>query len=168
MNSLTKHIASVSIESGTFIEVAKVSGSDSPDKPRQHCAFNRIGDIKMQNRSIVHSFSNAIAGLARLIRTQRNAKIHVAVAVAVIAVSSFVELSHTDWAILILTIGSVVAVEAMNTAVEALVDLVSPDYNDLAKVAKDTAAAAVLLMAIAAIAVGILLLGPPLFDRLFA
>ncbi len=127
-----------------------------------------IGDAAMQSQSLVHSFTCAFAGLARMIRTGRNAKIHGAAAVVVISIGSFLGRSRTEWAILILTIGVVMAVEALNTAVEVVVDLVSPEFNELAKVAKDTAAAAVLLVAMAAVAVGLVILAPPLFGWLFA
>ena len=122
----------------------------------------------MQNRSIIHSFANALAGIVRMIQTERNAKVHVIVAVGVVTIAAVLNLKPIEWAILILTIGVVLAAEAINTAVEAVVDFVSPEFHDLAKVAKDSTAAAVLIVAIAAVVVGILILGPPLLDRLMA
>jgi len=102
-----------------------------------------------------------------VVRSQRNAKIHLVIAVSIALVGAFLDLSLLDWAILALTIGVVFAAEIGNTVVEAIVDLVSPEYNDLAKVAKDAAAAAVLCLAAISIAVGLLVLGQPLYDRLF-
>ena len=71
-----------------------------------------------------------------------------------------------DWAILLLTIALVWVAEFVNTAVEALVDLLSPEIHPLAKAAKDIAAASVLIAALAALVVGLLVLGPPLWLRL--
>ena len=71
-------------------------------------------------------------------------------------------LRGTELAILLLTIGFVLVLEALNTALEALVDLASPEYHPLAKIAKDVAAAAVLIAAITAVLVGLVLLLPRL------
>jgi diacylglycerol kinase len=97
-----------------------------------------------------------------MLRTQRNARIHLAVATAVVAMGLWLGVSETEWAILVLTIGVVLTAEALNTVAEAAVDLATMEYHPLAKVAKDVAAGAVLLMAMAAAVVGLLILGPPL------
>ncbi len=112
------------------------------------------------------SFHNALAGIWYVIRTQRNAQIHLLIATLVIMVSAFLRLSLTHWAILTLTIGLVMAAEIFNTALEALVDLISPDFHPLAKTTKDTAAGAVLILAIGAAIVGLLILGPPFWEIL--
>jgi diacylglycerol kinase len=115
---------------------------------------------------ILRSFQFVFAGIVHFLRTQRHARFHVAAAIAVAALAGWLHVSHTDWAILILTIGLVLALESVNTAIEAAVDLSSPQPHPLAKVAKDVAAAAVLIAAMAAVGVGIAILGPPLWDRL--
>lgn len=74
----------------------------------------------------------------------------------------WVKLTRWEWAILLLTIGSVIAAEVMNTAIEIVVDLVQPNFHPLAGMAKDVAAGAVLMTAIQAVAVGIVIFGPPL------
>ncbi|MCX7421492.1 MAG: diacylglycerol kinase family protein [Planctomycetia bacterium] len=71
-------------------------------------------------------------------------------------------LTRAEWAILSLTIGTVCAAESANTAIEFVVDLVSPEYHDLARRSKDAAAGAVLIMALTALVIGGLILGPPL------
>jgi diacylglycerol kinase len=76
-------------------------------------------------------------------------------------------ISRLEWSVLILTTLLVWMAEFANTALEAVVDLVSPDYHPLAKAAKDVAAAAVLVGALGAVVVGLLILGPPLWARLF-
>ncbi|TXT36369.1 MAG: diacylglycerol kinase [Planctomycetota bacterium] len=116
----------------------------------------------MKTRSLWHSFACAFAGLRDVVRSGRNAKIHVVIALAVVAAGFCLKITRTEWAILLLTIGAVFAAEAANTALESVVDLVSPDHHDLARRAKDCAAGAVLVMAITAVAVGLLVLGPPL------
>ncbi len=121
----------------------------------------------MKTKSLYHSFRCALAGLVYVLRTQRNAKIHLVIAVTVVLMAAFLDLSRLDLAILVLTIGVVFAAEIGNTVVEAIVDLVSPEYDDVAKVAKDAAAAAVLCLATISITVGLLVLGQPLYERLF-
>ncbi len=112
------------------------------------------------------SFVWAGEGIAHTWRTQRHMKIHVAIAAAVILVGLWLHLPPRDWAVLALTIGIVLAVEVGNTAIEALVDLASPDIHPLAKIAKDAAAGVVLILALAAVVVGLTVLGPPLWARL--
>jgi diacylglycerol kinase len=77
-------------------------------------------------------------------------------------------LGRLEWAIIVLTVGLVWMAEFVNTALEAVVDLASPDLHPLAKVGKDVAAAAVLVGACTAVVVGLLVLGPPLWARLAA
>jgi diacylglycerol kinase len=101
-----------------------------------------------------------------VLRTQRNARIHLSLALAVIVLGLWLGLSRIEWAIIVLTIGLVLAAEAFNTVAEAAVDLATDEYHPLAKIAKDVAAGAVLLMAITAAIVGLLILGPPLWAAL--
>ena len=116
----------------------------------------------MRRSNLLISFKCAFAGLWYVLRTQRNAWIHLSVAMAVVMMGLWLGLSRTEWAVLALTIGTVLAAEVLNTVVEAAVDLATAEYHPLAKVAKDVAAGAVLLTAVAAVVVGLLILGPPL------
>ena len=84
----------------------------------------------------------------------------------VVALGLWVGLLRTDWALIIITMTIVWMAEFVNTALEAIVDMTTPEEHPLAKVAKDVGAAAVLLGACAAVLVGILILGPPLWQRL--
>lgn len=102
----------------------------------------------------LNSFRFAFAGLADLVRSQPNAKIHLAAAGAVVAAGFFLRISPTEWCLVALCICTVLAAEAFNTALEYLTDLVSPDYHPLAGKAKDAAAGAVLLVAAGAAIVG--------------
>lgn len=117
--------------------------------------------------SRARSFRFAFEGWWYVLRTQHNAWIHALISVAVFVVAWWLGLPRHDWAILILTIMVVWVAEFMNTALEAVVDMTMPDEHPLAKVAKDVAAAAVLVGACGAALIGLLILGPPLWARLF-
>lgn len=112
-------------------------------------------------RKRLRSFRYAGHGIRDLFR-EDNARIHAVVAVAVIATGMWLGLSFTEWAIIALTIGAVLAAEAVNTALESLCDLVSPGFDEHIRRAKDLAAGAVLLLAIASIAVGLFIFLPKL------
>lgn len=117
-------------------------------------------------RSRALSFRYAFAGWWFVIRTQRNAWIHAAVSIAVVIVSFWLGLSPHEWAVIVLAIAMVWTAEFLNTALEAVVDLASPQQHYLAKVGKDVGAAAVLIAAGSAALIGFLILGPPLWARL--
>ena len=116
--------------------------------------------------SRVDSFRYAFQGWFHVFRTQQNVWIHGVVAFLVFILALWLRLPPRDWAVLILTSGMVFGAEFMNTAIEAVVDLASPDKNPLAKIGKDVGAAAVLIAAIAAFLIGLLILGPPLWSKL--
>jgi diacylglycerol kinase len=115
-------------------------------------------------RRVARSFGYAFEGLAALLRTQPNFGVHVVIALAVVVVALLLRPGPIGLALLALAIGVVLALEAMNTALEALCDLVSPGYHPLVKRAKDVSAAAVLIMAATAVVVGLAVLGPRLLD----
>ena len=117
-------------------------------------------------QSRYRSFGYAFRGFWYVLRTQRNAWIHAVIATIVFLLSFWLRLDARDWAIIILTTAMVFTAEFLNTAIEAVVDLASPQKHPLAKVGKDVGAAAVLIAALAAILVGIFILGPPLWLRL--
>jgi diacylglycerol kinase len=116
---------------------------------------------------IVRSFYFAFAGLGYLFRTQRNARIHALLGIAACGLAAWLRISRVEWAVLVFTIALVLILEGINTAVEAAIDLASPKIHPLAKAAKDLAAGMVLIGAMASVAVGLLILGPPLWRRLF-
>ncbi len=94
--------------------------------------------------------------------------IHVAIASMVFLVGLWVGLPPRDWAVIILTAALVFTAEFINTSIEAVVDLASPNRHPLAKIGKDVGAAAVLVAALAAILIGLLLLGPPLLQKVIS
>lgn len=116
--------------------------------------------------SRIQSFRHAFRGWFYVLRTQRNAWIHSAIATAVFFVGLWLQLSLHDWALIILTAAFVFTAEFINTAIEVVVDLASPDEHPLAKIGKDVGAAAVLVAALAAILIGFLILGPPFWLKL--
>jgi len=105
------------------------------------------------------SLGYAWAGVLHVARTQPNWRIHVTIALVVILAALWLRVSLAELAVLALTIGIVLALEAMNTAVESAVDAIGAPPSTPAKHAKDAAAAAVLLAAITAIVVGVIVLG---------
>jgi diacylglycerol kinase len=116
--------------------------------------------------SRAHAFEHAFRGWWFVIRTQRNAWVHALVTTLVVLVALWLHLPARDWAVLFVTIALVWTAEFINTALEAVVDLASPHNHPLAKVGKDVGAAAVLIAALTSILVGLLILGPPLWEKL--
>jgi len=119
----------------------------------------------MRSRNILDSFRFAFSGLWYVLRTQRNARVHLIIAVLVVLLGLWLGLPPTQWALLVQTIGFVLVSEMLNTVAETLVDLINPGYHPLAKVIKDVTAGAVLLAAAVSVVVGLLVLGPPLWAR---
>lgn len=117
--------------------------------------------------SLLISFKYAWAGMSYAFQTQRNFRIHVVVGALAIALGAFLQLPAVEMAVVGLTIGAVLAMELLNTAIESVVDLtVKQSYHELAKIAKDCAAGAVLVSALAAVLVAGSLLLPPLIARI--
>ncbi|MCY3834424.1 MAG: diacylglycerol kinase family protein [Chloroflexi bacterium] len=118
--------------------------------------------------SRLHSFGYALSGCAYMLFHQKNTRILLAATLAVLAVGLWLGIETDDWATLVLTIGIVWIAEFLNAAIEASVNLATPDIHPMAKVAKDVAAGAVLIAAFVALVVGLLVLGPPLAAKISA
>jgi diacylglycerol kinase len=117
--------------------------------------------------SRIHSFKHAFSGWWYVLRTQRNAWIHLIATLTVTILGVVLQIGSLEWAVLAMAIGLVWTAEFVNTALEAVVDLASPELHPLARVGKDVGAAAVLISALLAVIVGILILGPPLLGAVF-
>lgn len=117
-------------------------------------------------RSRTRAIGYALEGWWHVLRTQRNTWVHASLSIAVITLGFWLSLSRQEWAILMLTMTIVWAAEFFNTALEALTDLIQPEQHKLAKISKDVSAAAVLITAAASVLVGLLILGPPLLDKI--
>ncbi len=115
----------------------------------------------------IRSFYHAINGIFRMIRCQHNAWIHAAATVAVVIAALFFRVSSTDWCWIIVAISIVWTAEALNTAFEFLADAASPEFHPLVRDAKDVAAGAVLLTAVAAVVIGLIVFWPYI-EKLFS
>lgn len=113
-----------------------------------------------------NSFKYAFSGFFYVLKTQKNAWLHLAATVIVIAVSSWLKIGRLEWLAILLVIGLVWMAEFMNTAFEVTVDLASPEKHPLAKIGKDVGAASVLIAAILAVIIGVIVLWQPLIDKL--
>jgi diacylglycerol kinase (ATP) len=113
------------------------------------------------------SFKYAFSGLVILMRSTPNAWIHLLAALAAAGLGFFFMISIVEWCLITLCISLVFAAEAFNTAVEQIADLASPSYHPLAGKAKDLAAAAVLLTALGAMASGLFIFGPKIWQWLY-
>ena len=114
----------------------------------------------------LRSFGHAFRGLAILLRTQHNARIHALAAILVVAAGALLRISPAEWALIALAIVCVWVAEALNTSIEFLVDLASPERHPVAANAKDVAAGAVLIAAIGSVIVAVLVFGPPVLRLL--
>jgi diacylglycerol kinase len=110
----------------------------------------------------LHAFLHAFAGFAYLLRTQTNFRFMVGIAAIAVLAGVWARLERWEWVALVLMIVLVLSLEALNTAIEDAVTLASPRHDPRAKIAKDVAAAGVLIAAMASVAVGILLFAPRL------
>ncbi len=114
----------------------------------------------------LNSFKYAIKGVRELFRDTPNARIHLIFVAALLICGFIFQISVTEWCLIIICMGMVLAAEAFNTALEHLTDLVSPDYHLLAGKAKDLAAGAVLLVAISSATVGTIIFLPKGWETL--
>lgn len=110
-------------------------------------------------RKVQRSFRFAGQGVADLFRYENNAKVHLLIAGLVVATGFWLQLSRVEWAIVLTQIGLVWAAEAINTAIEKLCDFVSPGMHPQIKAIKDLSSGAVLILALTAVAVGVVVLG---------
>ena len=101
-----------------------------------------------------------------MVQSQRNARIHAVATILAVAAGAVARISPTEWVLIALAVVCVWAAEALNTSIEFLVDLVSPELHPLAAKAKDVAAGAVLVAAIGSLIIGALVFGPHIFSLL--
>lgn len=101
-------------------------------------------------KKLIQSFGYAVNGIVALIAGERNMRIHLLAAICVVAAGLYFDVTITEWCVISICIGMVMAAEALNTAIEWLTDLVKPEHHPLAGKIKDAAAGGVLLAAVAA------------------
>jgi undecaprenol kinase len=114
----------------------------------------------MKKGKLIKSFGYAFSGLMYAAKNERNVQIHFCAAIVVLVCGLYFRITNVEWLILLLTIGGVISLEMMNTAVEKAVDLATEDFHPLAKLAKDIAAGAVLVLSIVAVIIGGIIFAP--------
>ena len=114
----------------------------------------------MKNKRLIDSFKHAKDGIKTGVKQERNMKIQFTIMILVIILGFILKISATEWIICIILFGLVISLELVNTAIETTVDLVTNEVKDLAKIAKDTAAGAVLVAAILATIIGMIIFLP--------
>ena len=119
---------------------------------------------RQEYKKLINSFKYAIEGIISSFKTERNMKIHVLAMIIVIALGLFFKLNKVEWCFIIIAIASFISAELFNTAIETVVDMVSPERNPKAKLAKDIAAGAVLVVAIGAAIIGFIIFGPQIIN----
>ena len=119
---------------------------------------------RQEYKKLINSFKYATEGIVSSFRTERNMKIHVLAMIIVIALSFFFKLDKVEWSLIIIAIVSVISAELFNTAIETVVDMISPEKNPKAKLVKDIAAGAVLVVAIGAAIIGFIVFGPKVIN----
>lgn len=115
---------------------------------------------KQECKKLINSFKYAIEGFISSFKTERNMKIHILAMILVIALGAYLKLTPTEWCIIAFAIALVIGAELFNTAIETIVDMISPQKNPKAKLIKDISAAAVLALAIGAAIVGLIIFIP--------
>lgn len=114
----------------------------------------------------IAGFGYAFRGLWYALRTQRNTRVHVSIAILAILLGIVLHISAVEFAMVFVAIACVFIAEMFNTVFELCIDMASPDYHPLAKIAKDVAAGAVLLSAMLSVVIGLFVFGPHLWELL--
>lgn len=121
----------------------------------------------MRRKRLVVSFRCAFRGIGKLIREEPNARIHLGITLAILGLAFWLQIDRLQWALLIFAIGLVWVAEAFNTAFEWLGSLAARGYSRELGQAKDIAAGAVLIASFIALVLGLIILSPPFFERIF-
>lgn len=119
---------------------------------------------KQEYKKLINSFKYAIEGIISSFKTERNMKIHVLATIVVVVLGFFFKLNKGEWCFVIVAIICVISAELFNTAIETVVDMISPERNPKAKLVKDIAAGAVLVMAIGSAIIGFIVFGPKVIN----
>lgn len=118
----------------------------------------------LDKKRLVDSFRYAFCGICEAYKGEQNLKIHTVIAILVVIFGFIFKISYVEWLVCLVLIGLVLMAEFFNTAIEYVVDLASPDIHPLAKLAKDTASAGVLMMAIISATVGLIIFVPEFIE----
>jgi diacylglycerol kinase (ATP) len=140
------------------------AATDSKAEAARWDAGEHNGSFTIDGR--LKSVRCAFRGLVLMLRSQHNAWLHAFASICVLVVGGLCGLSGNEWCWIILAIMAVWTAEALNTALELLADVASPEFHPLVRMAKDVAAGGVLISAIGSVVIGLFVLGPPLLDLL--
>lgn len=119
---------------------------------------------KQEYKKLINSFKYAIEGFISSFKTERNMKIHVLAMIVVVILGMYLNLSLIEWCFIAISVALVIGAELFNTAIETIVDMISPQKNPKAKLAKDISAAAVLAFAIGSAIIGLIIFVPKFID----
>ena len=117
-----------------------------------------------KTKKLINSFKYAIEGIISSFKTERNMKIHIFIMILVIIAGIILKISALDWIILVIMFALVISAELFNTTFETVVDMITKERNEKAKLAKDIAAGAVLVLAIGSIIVGLIIFIPKILN----
>lgn len=120
--------------------------------------------MKTKTKKLINSFKYAIEGIISSFRTEQNMKIHVFIMIVVIILGIILKLSALEWIILTIVIALVISAELFNTTIETVVDMITKEKNEKAKLAKDVAAGAVLVLTIGSVVVGLIIFIPKILE----
>lgn len=120
--------------------------------------------MRAKTKKLINSFKYAISGIISSFKTERNMKIHILIMILVIIAGIILKVSALDWIILVIMFALVISAELFNTVIETVVDMITMEKNEKAKIAKDIAAGAVLVLAIGSIIVGLIIFIPKILD----
>ena len=116
--------------------------------------------MKAKTKKLINSFKYAFTGIVTSFKTEQNMKIHVFIMILVIIAGIVLKVSALDWIILVIMFALVISAELFNTVIETVVDMITMEKNEKAKIAKDIAAGAVLVLAIGSVIVGLIIFIP--------
>ena len=120
--------------------------------------------MKAKTKKLINSFKYAIEGIISSFKTEQNMKIHIFIMILVIILGIVLKLSALEWIILTIVITLVISAELFNTTIETVVDMITKEKNEKAKLAKDVAAGAVLVLAIGSVIIGLIIFIPKILE----
>lgn len=123
--------------------------------------------MQVKTKKLINSFKYAGEGIVSSFKSERNMKIHIFIMIMVIIFGFLLEISKLEWIICVMLFSAVISGELFNTAIETIVDMVSPEKNDKAKLAKDVSAGAVLVVALGAAIAGVVIFVPKVVGLVF-
>lgn len=120
--------------------------------------------MRTKTKKLINSFKYAFTGIATSFKTEQNMKIHILIMILVIIAGIVLKISSLDWIILVIMFALVISGELFNTTIETVVDMITMEKNEKAKIAKDVAAGAVLVLAIGSVIVGLIIFIPKILN----